>query len=281
MRETTKVFIGYTHEDAEMYERLFGLLLQSNLPSVTSFGLSSGDSLRSAIKKEISASDFLVILLSPGAIESSWIKHELPTLIMDEWRQRAITVIAVKVRPCKVPEYLADSVVLDAARDFQRGAQSLINLLRIVPLIDFDKLDARTFQNYVRDLLKAYRFKNVTRATFVDGQSYDLTAIYNTRDPFGRQEVIQWLIEVKAERQQTDISALRSFIGAANLRSESVRRLFVTKSQLTSAARAWLQSVRGLGELYVLEGTDLRRLSLVKPLLISKYFAPAAGNDHG
>jgi len=282
MSKRTKVFLSYAHEDSEQAEKM-RLALQNE--GVSAFhdrlGLLPGDSISSKISSELSAADFIVLLLSPAAIRSSWMMEELESLARFEWRQRAITLIPVKIRPCRTPEFLSKGQVIDATRSFTKGIERLVNVLHIAPEIDLNTLTPPKFEELVIELLKAHGFRKVKRASFINDYAFDIVAEYKTKDPFGRPITQEWLVEIKAFSRKTDIGALRSFLGSIALRKERSQALFITSSQLTSAAREWIQSLDRIGAppLTVLEGTDIIRLLLAKPTVANKFFGMQEGGN--
>jgi restriction endonuclease Mrr len=234
--------------------------------------LQHGEHILSAMRSQIAAADFLVLLLSPQALESPWVQRELEYAVSTELRQRSITVVPLKVQPCRVPDYLAAWTVVDATRDFDKAVRRLAGLLRAAPLVHLERLDPREFESLIADLLKAYGFKQVRTALGSMDAGFDFSAQSIQRDPFGRPETVDWLVEVKAARRQTDMSTLRAFLGALSLRKE--RGLFVTSGQVTTPAREWLDSVVRSGgpRITLVEGTEVKRLVIAKPRLVEKYF---------
>jgi restriction endonuclease Mrr len=216
-----------------------------------------------------------VFLLSPEALESPWVSQELEYAVSKDLRQRAITIVPVKIRPCRVPAFLASWTVIDATKNFDRAVQSLASLLEVAPLVQFDQLEPRVFEDFVGNLLKAYGFKKVKPALPSRDMGFDFAAETLQRDPFGRLETVDWLIEVKATKQQADTSSLRAFLGALSLRKE--RGLFITSGQLTTPAKEWLEDMgRKSGpKISVIEGTELKRLAISKPKVVHKYFKRA------
>jgi restriction endonuclease Mrr len=134
-----------------------------------------------------------------------------------------------------------------------------------------DRLAPPQFEALIGDLLRAYGFKQVRRALGADG-GFDFSAQVVKKDPFGRAEIVEWLVEVKSTRRQTDISSLRAFLGALSLRKE--HGLFVTAGQVTSPAKNWLEQVSrsGAPRVSLIEGPEVKRLVLAKPGLVAKYF---------
>lgn len=276
----SRVFISYAAPDEHYARMIRDALSRDNVSTfVDQFSLSIGDSINSAIGKAIAASDFMIILVSPDALASEWMRREMETLTSLDWQQRAITVIPVKVRPCVVPQYLSRWHALDLTRSPPRGIERLVAMVRVAPAIDLARLDGRRFEHLVYELLKAYGFRKIRSGESWQDRGFDFVAEYTGKDPFGRDTTEQWLVEAKVSRNQTDISALRHFIGSISYRSERNTGLFVTATQLTSAAREWIASLQkqGAPRLLVLEGTDIVRLLLSKPKVAEKFF-PVEGN---
>jgi hypothetical protein len=283
MTNKPKVFLSYHREDADVADRLRSAMQNAGMSAfVEQFSLSPQDSIGKALSSGISASDFIVVLLSPAALHSSWMVEELKSLTSSEWRQRAISLILVKIRPCQIPEFLSGWVTIDATRSFPKGIEKLVELLCTATKINLYQLGPHQFEDLVIDLLKAYGFRNVKRAPFIHESGIDIFTEYRTKDPFGRPQVQDWVVEVKSHTQKTDISSLREFLGAISLRKERIHALFVTSSQLTSAAREWIEGLdkKGAPPLTVLEGTNVIGLLLEKPKVIQKYFGSAEEGSH-
>jgi restriction endonuclease Mrr len=273
MRDSPKVFISYTSSDTWAANRLFDHLLQSGAaPFLDRVSLSPGEHILSALRAQIAAADVVVLLLSPEALTSAWFQSELEYTVSTELRQRSITVVPVKVKPCQVPDFLAAWTIIDATRNFDKAIADLAVLISAVPQIQLERLDPREFEAFVGDLLRAYGFRHVKAALGQNDIGFDFSAQTMQRDPFGRPEVVDWLIEVKSAKGQADTSSLRAFLGVLSLRK--ARGLFITGGQLTTPAKEWLEQVTRTGgpRLSLIEGTELKRLVMAKPRLVRKYF---------
>ena len=273
MRTEPKVFLSYSSSDQESADLLFQQIRQSAASVfLDRVNMRQGEHILSAMRAQVAAADFLILLLSPEALESPWVKHDLEYAISTELRQRSVTVVPFKVKPCRTPVYLEAWTVIDATYDFQKAAIRLSDLLRAAPLVQIEQLDPATFEKLVGDLLRAYGFKSVKEALGSQDIGFDFSAQSFSKDPFGRPDTVDWLIEVKAARQKTDVSTLRAFLDALSLRRE--RGLFFTASQLTSPARDWLKHVEQSGgpRISIMEGADVKRLVMSKPRLVEKYF---------
>lgn len=208
--------------------------------------------------------------------------REMEALTSLEWQQRAITVIPVKVCPCVVPLYLSRWNALDLTRSLERGLERLVRMVRLAPAIDLARLNGSEFEQLVYELLRAYGFHKIRHGETWQDTGIDFIAEYKGKDPFGRDTTEHWIISAKASRNRTDISALKEFIGSFSYRHERHTALFVTATQLTSAAKEWigsLQKQRG-PRLLVLEGTDIVRLLLGKSRVAEKFFLRRASDAY-
>jgi hypothetical protein len=271
----SRVFISYTSADVHFAHSIQDAILRTPGATVIDlFNLSAEDSISASISNAIAASDFMIILVSPDALHAQWMIHEMETLTSIEWQQRAITVIPVKVRPCVVPQYLSRWPALDLTRSFERGLEQLVAMVQLAPAIDLSRLNGFEFENLIYELLRAYRFRKIRHGATLQDRRFDFIAEYQRKDPFGRNTTEQWVIEAKASRNRTDISTLNDFIGSFSYRRERHTALFVTATQLTSAAKEWIESLQkeNAPRLIVLEGTDIVRLLLEKPKVAEKFF---------
>lgn len=274
-----KIFLSYTHKDEYFVRLIRDAFLHANMSTAMDlFSFSEGDSISVSISNAIAASDFMIILISPEALKSQWMMREMETLTSLEWQQRAITVIPVKVRPCVVPKYLSQLHALDLTRSLPKGIERLVNMVRLAPSIDLLNLRGHDFEYLVHELLRAYGFRKIRRTDSWQDRGFDFVAEYHGKDPFGRLTIEQWVIEAKATRNRTDISALKEFIGSFSYRNEHQTALFVTTTQLTSAAKEWITALqkKNFQRLLILEGTDITRLLLGKPKVAKKFFLEEA-----
>lgn len=232
-----------------------------------------GEEIAGALRGHLAASDYILLLLSPEALSSQWVQYELEYAVEKDWHQRAINVIPIKVKPCKIPSYLDSSIVIDATRDFDKGARRVAELLKNTPLVQFERMNGLDFERFVIDFLKAYGFKNITRPRSHGGSQYDFVARSRQKDPFGRSSTVEWIIEIKAFRHISDVGFLQHFLGAVSFRG--AQGLYITTGQLTTPAKQLLEESEHFKgpKIAVLEGTDIRRLTLAKPRLVNKFFA--------
>lgn len=122
-----KVFICHSSSD-----KRFAKKLNTNL---VSFGFRTwfdeaeilpGDSLIGKIEEGLSASDYLVVILSPGSVNSEWCKRELRSALTFEISGKPLKVIPIIAKRCEIPPFLADKLYVDFTGDYVLALSRLL-----------------------------------------------------------------------------------------------------------------------------------------------------------
>jgi hypothetical protein len=275
-KKIPRLFLSYAAKDKKYAERLAGELKNSGASVwFDEWELQVGDSLRQRIDEAIAISDYLLILLTPNSINSRWIQAEWRAVFSNELNERAITVIPVLLEDCEIPTDLADRLYLDLRYNFPAGVARLVEQLTLTPQIDFGSINEISLLNLSVDLLTELGFYNVQVCHGPVEKGYDIEARYRSKDPFGKETEEVWLVEVKLYKSgRADLRSISQMFQAIGTMPANYKGLIVTNGQVTSAARSWLESARDTqrGEIKVIDGTELRRLLLLHPALIRRYF---------
>lgn len=276
---TKQVFLSYAQDDKPLARRLAEGLRAAGLRVwFDEWELAVGDSIVPRIEQAVATSDLLLVLISPRSVESRWVRTELSSFLAHELKDRAITLIPVLIEDCEIPPVFADRQYLDLSEDFDKGLERLISQLRAVPDIDFSRLDGRTFEKLVGDLLLELGF-SIQQTPLSRDSGFDFIASFSSRDPFGAKRQETWCVEVKLYRdQRVSVSALRQMLGYLMTSPHVGKGLVVTNSRLTSVARDFLSetSTRSGHELRVIDGTELTNLLSQNPGLVERYFGRSA-----
>lgn len=286
-----RIFLSYSQADAETANIISKKLREAGLKIVNlgDWVLFSGDSIKNRIEKTIAVSDYFVFLLSPHAIDSSSVQHEMSLALSRELKTRAITLIPVLIEDCKIPSWLANHLYIDFRSDLDTGIQRLIEQLTIAPDIDFSKLDWKVFENLVADLLITLGFSIKQKESHSFGQTFDFLASIKSKDSFYVQKKKgslkdsffepkdeYWLIEVKLyKKERVSIDVLKQMISYLLAKTDQpYKGLVVTNGQLTSVAREFLKNTtaKTKRELRVIDGAELRALLLQFPNITKRYF---------
>src|SRR5215470_7480276 len=126
-KELVNVFLTYSSADKDKAERIFQELEHRDIKVwLDAYELSFGDSLIERMKNAISASDYIVVMLSRNSVRSYWMSHELGHYLSD-FSRRDITLLPVRVDDCEIPVSLSKYRFLDLRDDFEKGIEKLVN----------------------------------------------------------------------------------------------------------------------------------------------------------
>jgi hypothetical protein len=271
-----QVFLSYANADREIAQRIADELRQRGISVwFDAYELQFGDSIAEAIEDAISASDYLIVLLSPNSVNSVWVQKELAAALSRDLSARDITLLPVVIADCDIPLFLTSYQYLDLRKDFEEGIARLVEQIGVAPEIDFSELDGRSFENLVVDLLSRLGFKSIEREWAPADMRVDIEASYARLDPFGVEVTETWLVEVKFYRQaRADLKSIRQLVEYLTKLPTLSKGLLVTNGQLTSAAKDWLNSAKAKSrvEIRVIDGTELKRLLLQHGDIVSRYF---------
>ena len=99
-------FISYAHEEQEFVLALSHELTELGLDvRFDQVVLRVGDSLLETISTEIVNGDFLVAVISPDSVESSWCRLELEIAMTDGINSQRVKVLPVRWRQADCPDF--------------------------------------------------------------------------------------------------------------------------------------------------------------------------------
>lgn len=128
------VFISYNRSDSAVATKLALDLQQSPDVSVLidHWEMSAGDSLLDKIETSISASSFLIVLLSSHSVESKWVRTELQYAYYKEQQSNRKFILPVVLDDCDLPIHVAGRIYIDLKKHdaYDRGLQHLLNAIR-------------------------------------------------------------------------------------------------------------------------------------------------------
>ncbi len=271
-----KVFLSYSYKDEAVANIIAKRLKNENIDIWSDLlELKDYELIANSINNAISASDYIIILLSRNSIDSNWINLELNMALTRELRSRDITILPVLIGDCKVPSNLSKRRFIDLRSNFEKGISKLINQVKLIPEIDFSTLDHNEFESLIIDLLKRLGFKEIEKEFKIDDNIYDLKAIYSHFDPFGVKVSDIWLIELKFYGDsKADLKSIHRFTNNLMNLPENYKGLLITNSGITSASNEWLEYNRKSNriEIKIIDSTELKILLLQKQSLVNKYF---------
>lgn len=271
-----QIFLRYASNDREVAHKIVEKLKEEEIRVwFDEYELQPGDSIAKSIENTISASDYLIVLLSPSSVSSTWMQKELGATLSNDLIFRDITLLPALIADCEIPEFLSSYQYLDLRIDFEDGMNRLVEQIGIIPVIDFSKLDGRSFEELVVDLLDKLGFEEIERQTDSGRFRFDARVSYSYLDPFGVKITETWLVESKFYRnERASLNSIMQFASYLSSCPTSIKGLLITNSHLTSATQTWLKSVKLKEQLSirVIAGTEFKRLLLQHKDLVNKYF---------
>ena len=126
----TEVFVSHSHKDQAFVEWLVGVLRRHQIPvgySVTE--IQGAQQWHDEIGRALKRCDWFVVILSPDAVASTWVKRELLyTLQQDRFEGRIAPVV---YRTCDYEQLswiLPQLQIIDFTGSFDEGCRDLLSI---------------------------------------------------------------------------------------------------------------------------------------------------------
>ncbi len=135
MTKAKRVFISHATADAQFAHRLADDLRRFGVQVwIAPESIRPGESWVDAIERGLGESSHTVVVLTPNALKSRWVKKETGVAIAQE-RKGRIQVIPLDVEPCAVPLLLSSYQMLSFRHDYDAGLSQLAAILglRVTP----------------------------------------------------------------------------------------------------------------------------------------------------
>ena len=139
------IFISYSHDDAAFVRDVVRELRRAGIS--VSYDemerLQVGDVLTERLKDAIDRYDYLGVVLSPTAVNSTWVRQELQWAMDTEGAQERVKVLPLIAEVCEIPPFLRNKVQLDLSTPEARRTGLLALSGRLGG--DFFEMTARLF----------------------------------------------------------------------------------------------------------------------------------------
>lgn len=122
------VFISYSSADREFVERLVRDLDAAEVDVFYDQRIPPGESWAESLANAIESAEFLLVVLSPDAVESQWVEQEIRIGLAREAEGKAL-VVPIMIRPCPVPPALANKTYASFDRSYEEGLQRILAVL--------------------------------------------------------------------------------------------------------------------------------------------------------
>jgi formylglycine-generating enzyme required for sulfatase activity len=127
-RDPKQVFISHAHEDAEFAHRLAGDLKNGWRVWIAPESIRPGEMWGEGIDRGLDESGVLVLVLTPHAVQSRWVRKETYVAIQLE-SQGQIKFIPLEVEPCNVPGLWSAYQQISFRSSYASGLNALLDEL--------------------------------------------------------------------------------------------------------------------------------------------------------
>ncbi|MGZ5432695.1 MAG: toll/interleukin-1 receptor domain-containing protein [Thermoanaerobaculia bacterium] len=115
------VFISHSHADKAFVRSLARQLRDRGIDVwLDEAELRVGDSLLDQLGESLDRVDFLLVVLSPASVKSSWVKEELKVALSRQIQKRRVDVIPLLKADCVIPVFLRDRLYADFTTPYRR-----------------------------------------------------------------------------------------------------------------------------------------------------------------
>ncbi len=125
-KQAAQFFVSYSHQDAAVVDRLStGLRRRGFSVWRDSEQIRVGESIRRRIEQGIGSSTFLLLVLSPHSVNSTWVADEIDMAISLEKQLNRIILLPVIASSCELPLVLRGRRWVSLT-DYERGLTELL-----------------------------------------------------------------------------------------------------------------------------------------------------------
>lgn len=129
--EEKSVFISYSQKDKDHVIPIASYLARLGLRVwMDTKELSAGQNLVEEISYAINNSDIYIIIISPSALDSNWVTHELNTALTLEINQGKPKVLPIIVEKTNIPISIKSRLYIDMSDTLDSGKTSLLKAIK-------------------------------------------------------------------------------------------------------------------------------------------------------
>ena len=122
-----KIFISHSSKDKKfVFELGKDLRELGHEPWLDEWEIKVGDCIPSKIDQAIGEADYVIVVLSPDAVNSGWVEREWQSKYWDEINKNKTLVLPILISDCQIPDLLKTKKYADFRNDYQVGFADLI-----------------------------------------------------------------------------------------------------------------------------------------------------------
>jgi hypothetical protein len=122
------IFISHTSADKPIVRKISEDIQNHNFPVwLDEWRIKAGECIVSAIEEALTSCRFVLVVLSPRAVESGWVDREWKAKYWVEVKEGRVRVIPVLIENCSVPTLLKTKRYVDLVSDYDSGISLLLS----------------------------------------------------------------------------------------------------------------------------------------------------------
>jgi TIR domain len=122
----SSAFISYSRNDRDFVYRLVGDLEKAGISVFFDQRVTPGASWADSISRAIEQANFLLVVLSPDYVASTWAQEEMKVGLEREDQKKAL-VIPLMVRKCQPPPFIESKAYANFKDSYEVGLSQLIS----------------------------------------------------------------------------------------------------------------------------------------------------------
>lgn len=129
-----RIFISHNSKDKPKAERLAAFLHSQGIDTwFDKWDILAGDSIIDKLEDGLDSVDAFIILLSPSAVVSKWVREELRVALTRRLKKGAFRIIPLLLRNCRIPAFLRDYHYIRWERPSAAAKLKLLHALNRIP----------------------------------------------------------------------------------------------------------------------------------------------------
>ncbi|MCL2593887.1 MAG: toll/interleukin-1 receptor domain-containing protein [Defluviitaleaceae bacterium] len=124
------LLISHSSKDKEFANCLYAdLVEQGHTPWLDDRDIKPGQSIPKEIQKILSRADYILVLLSPNSVTSSWVAAEWESAYWDEIESQKVKLIPLLIEHCDISQLLKTKKYIDFREHYQQSFNYLLKSL--------------------------------------------------------------------------------------------------------------------------------------------------------
>lgn len=158
------IFISYSLEDEKFARKLAEDLIKlGHEPWFDKWEIKVGECIPSKIEHGVSGADYVIIILSPSSVESTWVEKEWKIKYWDEIERNETLVLPVLIEDCEIPSLLKIKKYADFRTNYPIGlvdlASSINPVIKKAP--ELEEIKSTDYSSDISTLLNKIHSREV------------------------------------------------------------------------------------------------------------------------